>query len=514
MIDANSQFFAMLTAVGEAKQVKADAGLMTWKLTHMAVGDANNADPIPDRLQKSLINERRRAPLNSLGPDPANPAILVAEQIIPADEGGFWIRELGLFDSDGDLVAVANCAPSFKPKMSQGSGRTQTIRMNFVVKSSNNVVLLIDPAVVTATRKFVEDSVTNAISALDCKASVLVATTASIVLAGVQTIDGFAVPAGSRVLVKNQDKPAENGIYVVAAEGWVRAADADNGAKVTPGMQVVVERGTVNADTLWLLSTDGAIVVGTTALTFKNITQGLAPISSPAFLDNPTAPTAPLFDSGKTVSTTEFVQRALGNLGGIRVYDASAKLTALDFGQLVLANPRAAATLTLPPIANVALGATIHIRNVGGAPLTVVPPAGGSMSTVATVSLPSVVVNIGSSLEATLQGTNYFLAGSGSLKHVSDFAESASHQKLPGGDVEQWGLYVSAPPGSDTVIPLPYALSAVPTDIQLTFADFTSGQKVGDYPVLQARNSTLGSITVRNLYSANASFFWRVRGKA
>jgi phage-related tail fiber protein len=152
MIDANSQFFAILTAVGEAKQVKADAGLMTWKLTHMAVGDANNTDPIPDRLQKVLINERRRAPLNMLGPDPANPGILVAEQIIPSDEGGFWIRELGLFDSDGDLVAVANCAPSFKPKLSQGAGRTQTVRMNFIVKSSTNVVLNIDPAVVTATR--------------------------------------------------------------------------------------------------------------------------------------------------------------------------------------------------------------------------------------------------------------------------------------------------------------------------------------------------------------------------
>lgn len=513
MIDSNSQFFALLTATGEAKQANADALGIPWKLTEMGVGDANGIDPIPDRTQKKLINERRRRPLNKLSVDPSNPNIIVAEQIIPADEGGWWIREMGLYDSDGALVAVANCPGTYKPLMSQGSGRTQVIRMNFIVSSAASVVLKIDPDVVLATRQYVDDSVVDGINKQDVKQSVLVATTSPIQLAGAQTIDGVAVPLGSRVLVKDQAQAKDNGIYLTA-EIWKRTSDADTSVKVTPGLLVAVEQGAVNADSLWLLSTDGAIILGTTGLTFKNITQGLAPINSPAFSGAPTTPTAAVFDSGKTLANTEFVQRALGNLGGIRVYDASAKLTALDFGQLVLANPRAAATLTLPPIANATLGATIHIRNVGGAPLTVVPPAGGSMSTVATVSLPSVVVNIGSSLEATLQGTNYFLAGSASLKHVSDFAESPSHQKLPGGDVEQWGLYVSAPSGSDTVIPLPYALSAVPTDIQLTFADFTSGQKVGDYPVLQARNSTLGSITVRNLYSANASFFWRVRGKA
>ena len=513
MIDPNSQFFAILTATGEAKQANADALGIPWKLTELGVGDANGTDPIPDRAQKKLINERRRRPLNKLSVDPANPNIIVAEQVIPADEGGWWIREIGLYDSDGALVAVANCAPSYKPLMSQGSGRTQVVRMNFIVSSAANVVLKIDPDVVLATRQYVDDSVVDGINRQDVKQSVLVATTGPIQLAGAQTIDGVAVPLGARVLVKDQAQAKDNGIYLTA-EIWKRTSDADTSVKVTPGLLVAVEQGAVNADTLWLLSTDGAIVLGTTGLNFKNITQGLAPISSPAFLDKPTAPTAPLFDSGKTLANTEFVQRALGNLSGIRIYEITASMAASDFGRLVLANSGSAISLTLPPIGNVPIGATIHIRNVGGAPLTVVPPAGGTMSAVATRTLPSVVVNVGGSLEVTVQGSNYFMAGSASLKHIADFAESPSHQKLPGGDVEQWGLYVSAPSGSDTVIPLPYALSAVPTDIQLTFADFTSGQRVGEYPVLQARNSTLGSITVRNLYSANASFFWRVRGKA
>ncbi|WP_339454513.1 phage tail protein, partial [Pseudomonas sp. EA_5y_Pfl2_R50] len=77
----------------------------------------------------------------------------------PADEGGKWIREIGLYDADGDLVAVANCAPSFKPLLSQGSGRTQVVRMNFVVSSTGNITLKIDPAVVLATRAYVDAAV-------------------------------------------------------------------------------------------------------------------------------------------------------------------------------------------------------------------------------------------------------------------------------------------------------------------------------------------------------------------
>ncbi|OEC51119.1 phage tail protein [Pseudomonas sp. AP42] len=269
IVDETTQFFAILTAVGEDKQVKANSGLMSWKLTHMAVGDANDTNPIPDRLQKTLINERRRAPLNSLGPDPANPSTLVAEQIIPAEDGGFWVRELGLFDSDGDLVAVANCAPSYKSKLSQGSGRTQIVRMNFIVKSTANVVLMIDPSVVNATRKYVDESITTAINKLDFKQSVLVATTGPLVLAGIQAIDGFVAPAGSRVLVKDQAQAKDNGLYLVGAESWVRAVDADSSDKVTPGLLVTVERGTANADTVWQLITDGPIVVGTTPLTFQ-----------------------------------------------------------------------------------------------------------------------------------------------------------------------------------------------------------------------------------------------------
>lgn len=159
MIDQNSQFMAILTNVGAAKLANANALGLPWKLTALGVGDANGTDPVPSATQTKLINECRRAPLNQLTIDPVNPAVIIAEQVIPADVGGWWLREIGLYDEEGDLVAVSNCAPSFKPLLDQGSGRTQIVRMNFIVSSITNVVLKIDPAIVLATRDYVDRSI-------------------------------------------------------------------------------------------------------------------------------------------------------------------------------------------------------------------------------------------------------------------------------------------------------------------------------------------------------------------
>ena len=165
MIDQNSQFMAILTAIGEAKQANADALGIPWTFSKMGVGDANGTDPIPNRLQTRLINERNRAPLNQVKVDPKNTNVVIAEQVIPENVGGWWIREIGLYDADGDLVAVANCAPSFKPLLAQGSGKTQVVRMNFIVTSAANVTLKIDPSVVLATRQYVDDRIIEVLPA-------------------------------------------------------------------------------------------------------------------------------------------------------------------------------------------------------------------------------------------------------------------------------------------------------------------------------------------------------------
>ena len=270
MIDSNSQFFAILTAVGEAKQANATALGTPWTFKEMAVGDANGSDPIPSRTQTKLINEWRRAPVNQVRTDPANPNVIITEQVIPPDVGGRWIREIGLFDAEGDLVAVANCAPSFKPLLAQGTGKTQVIRTNFIVANTAQVVLKIDPAVVLATREYVDNAVIEALAKMDFKHSALVATTANIALSGILTIDDVLLPADARVLVKNQIQAKDNGLYVVSASGvWKRAQDADSSPEVTPGLFVSIEKGTVNGDSVWQLVTDGPIILGTTALEFE-----------------------------------------------------------------------------------------------------------------------------------------------------------------------------------------------------------------------------------------------------
>lgn len=265
MIDQSSQFYAILTNIGVAKQANADALGIAWKITQLGVGDANGTDPQPSATQKTLINEWRRAPLNQLKQDAANPAIIIAEQVIPADVGGKWIREIGLYDADGDLVAVANCAPSFKPLLSQGSGRTQVVRMNLIVSNSANVELKIDPSVVLATREFV----LSELAKMDFKNSVMVCAPGSILLSGLQTIDGVAVPANKRVLAPFQTAAKDRGIWVTAAGAWTRATDADTSDEVTPGMLVAVEQGTFYGDSAWQLITDAPVTLGVTPLTFE-----------------------------------------------------------------------------------------------------------------------------------------------------------------------------------------------------------------------------------------------------
>ena len=154
-----AKYLAILTNQGAARLANAAALGTKLNLTQMAVGDANGTLPTPDPAQTKLINQKRIAPLNLLTVDPANTSQIIAEQIIPENEGGFWIREIGLYDDDGILIAVANCPETYKPQLQEGSGRTQTIRMILIVSSTSAITLKIDPAVVLATRQYVYDKI-------------------------------------------------------------------------------------------------------------------------------------------------------------------------------------------------------------------------------------------------------------------------------------------------------------------------------------------------------------------
>ena len=160
-----AKYFAILTNLGAAKLANAAALGTQISLTQMAVGDANGQLPTPDPAQTQLINQKRIAPLNRLSIDPKNGNQIVAEQVIPETEGGFWIREIGLYDDAGVLIAVANCPETYKPQLQEGSGRTQTIRMVVVVSSTAAVTLKIDPSVVLATRQYADDLLSNHLKA-------------------------------------------------------------------------------------------------------------------------------------------------------------------------------------------------------------------------------------------------------------------------------------------------------------------------------------------------------------
>lgn len=269
MVDKNSIFGGMLTTQGAAKKTNCDALGIPWEPRYMLIGDANGTDPVPSSSQTKLVNQVYRAQLNQLRVSPTDDTVLIAELVLPPDVGGWWIRELALEDKDGVFSAVANAAPSYKPLLAQGSGRNQVVRMHIVTSGTANIQLKIDPSVVLATREYVDQKVLEELGKLDFKHSVRVATTAPVVLIGLQAIDGVALVAGDRVLVKNQAVAKDNGLYVVAAGVWARSADADSSLEVTPGLFVHVERGTINGDSIWQLVTDAPIVLGVTDLLFE-----------------------------------------------------------------------------------------------------------------------------------------------------------------------------------------------------------------------------------------------------
>ncbi|MEG7506509.1 phage tail protein [Enterobacter hormaechei] len=125
--------------------------------TAMAVGDGGGTLPVPDPNQTKLVKEVWRHALNKISQDKKNINYVVAELLIPPETGGFWMRELGLYDDTGTLIAVGNMAESYKPALAEGSGRAQTVRMVIMVSDIESVELTIDTSTVMATQDYVDD---------------------------------------------------------------------------------------------------------------------------------------------------------------------------------------------------------------------------------------------------------------------------------------------------------------------------------------------------------------------
>lgn len=155
-----SKYKAIITTAGAAKIAAASAGGTQLKIVSMAVGDGNGTLPTPNPAQTKLVNEKYRAALNGLTIDKALKNHILAEMIIPANVGGWWLREMGLYDEAGTLIAVSNMAESYKPKLEEGSGRTQTLRMILIVSSTEAIQVIAGGDTVLATKDYVTDAIT------------------------------------------------------------------------------------------------------------------------------------------------------------------------------------------------------------------------------------------------------------------------------------------------------------------------------------------------------------------
>jgi hypothetical protein len=409
MADTQQIYFTTLTAVGEAKDAKAKALGTALKFTAMAVGDGNGALPVPDRTRTALVREVRRAAINTLKQDPQNPAQLIAEQVIPENEGGYWIRELGLYDEDGDLFAIANCPETYKPVLAQGSGRTQVVRMVLVMTSAASVQLKIDPSVVLATRQYVDGQDAAHAAAADPHPQ-----------------------------------------YLTEAEGQARIAAA---------VAALVNSSPLALDTLAEL----AAALNNDKNFAATITAALAlkaPLDSPALTGNPTAPTPAQFDNDTSLATTAHVQRALGSFAGYTPVGVSRALTAADIGKVLwISNTPVTLTMPTPTSIGAAVGSAVTV--FGNAYTGTVAPGAGAAINYAAGGDGQVVVAPGQSATfVALTGTTWQIVSStaGMVKNA-DFAfskASPGYLKLPSGLILQWGTFGGSPSG-DTAITFPIA---------------------------------------------------------
>ncbi|EKE0004988.1 phage tail protein [Escherichia coli] len=292
------KYYAILTNQGAARLANATMLGSKLNLTQMAVGDANGVLPTPDPAQTKLINQKRIAPLNLLSVDPNNQSQIIAEQIIPENEGGFWIREIGLYDDEGVLIAVANCPETYKPQLQEGSGRTQTIRMILVVSNTEAITLKIDPSVVLATRKYVDDEVLELRLYVDDQMRNHIAAQDPHTQYAQKHNPTFTGEP------KAPTPAAGNNTTRIATTAFVQAAITAliNGAPAT--LDTLKEiAAAINNDPKFSTTINNALALK-------------APLSSPALTGTPTAPTAAQSVNNTQIATTAFVKSAIAAMVG------------------------------------------------------------------------------------------------------------------------------------------------------------------------------------------------------
>ncbi|EOT8871972.1 phage tail protein [Escherichia coli] len=289
----STKFRTVITTAGAAKLAAATApGGRKVNITTMAVGDGGGKLPVPDAGQTGLIHEVWRHALNKISQDKRNSNYIIAELVIPPEVGGFWMRELGLYDDAGTLIAVANMAESYKPALAEGSGRSQTCRMVIIVSSVASVELTIDTTTVMATQDYVDDKIAEHEQSR-------------------RHPDASLTAKGFTQLSSATNSTSET---LAATPKAVKAAyDLANG-KYTAQDATTARKGLVQLSSATNSMSETLAATPKAVKTVMDETNKKAPLNSPALTGTPTTPTARQGSNNTQIANTAFVMAAIAAL--------------------------------------------------------------------------------------------------------------------------------------------------------------------------------------------------------
>ncbi|EOA4304430.1 phage tail protein [Escherichia coli] len=293
MSTTTRKFKTVITDTGAKKLAQAAApDGKPVRLTHMAVGDGGGTLPKPDSKQTRLVHEVWRHTVNRVILDATHQNRIIAELVIPPETGGFWIREIGVFDEHGDLIAVGNTAESYKPTVAEGSGRAQTFRTILTVSSTATVALTVDNTMVMATVDYVDDKLKeHEHSRRHPDASL--------------TAKGF-------VQLSNATNSTSE--TLAATPKAVKAAyDLANG-KYTAQDATTARKGIVQLSSATNSTSETLAATPKAVKAVMDETNKKAPLNSPALTGTPTTPTAPKGTNNTQIASTAYVMAAIAAL--------------------------------------------------------------------------------------------------------------------------------------------------------------------------------------------------------
>ncbi|WP_173672537.1 phage tail protein, partial [Escherichia coli] len=293
MSTTTRKFKTVITDTGAKKLAQAAApDGKPVRLTHMAVGDGGGTLPTPDSKQTRLVHEVWRHTVNRVILDATHQNRIIAELVIPPETGGFWIREIGVFDEHGDLIAVGNTAESYKPTVAEGSGRAQTFRTILTVSSTASVALTVDNTMVMATVDYVDDKLKEHEQSRRHPDASLTAK-GFVQLSSATNSDSETLAATPKAVKAAYD----------LANGKYTAQDATTARK-----GIVQLSSATNSTSETLAATPKAVKA------VMDETNKKAPLNSPALTGTPTTPTARQGTNNTQIASTAFVMAAIAAL--------------------------------------------------------------------------------------------------------------------------------------------------------------------------------------------------------